>query len=214
MPRPASFTNRALGAAVALALSLTALAACTPDAPTSAKPSVTSEATSTTAAASPTASPTPAPPSTPAPAPAPEFVVLNAAGVGGLAMATPNPRAALEALLGPAEHEWNDIECGPGNVDALQWGALSVSTLEGALWGWDIQPKRGALPANVRVESNVTPFQPLSDALALPGATAPVYMESVDMLYVEAGGVSYYGQGSDPTTAAIELVGVNVIICS
>jgi hypothetical protein len=88
-----------------------------------------------------------------------------------------------------------------------------VRTLEGALWGWDIQPKRGALPANVRVESNVTPYQPLSDALALPGATAPEYMASVDRLYVEAGGVSYFGEGSDATTATIDLVGVNVLIC-
>ena len=129
-------------------------------------------------------------------------------------MGTANPQAALESLLGPVEQQWNDLECGPSDVDAFQWGALSVRTLEGALWGWDIQPRRGALPANVRVESEVTPYQPLTDALALPGATTPEYMDSVDMLYVEARGVSYFGQGSDPATAQIEMVGVNVIICS
>lgn len=212
MPGYASFAGRAFGAVAALALGLTALAACSTDVSPSADPSLTSSpvVTSASAAPSPTASPTPEP----EPEPTPEYVVLNAAGVGSVAMGTSNPRAALEALLGPAEQEWANVECGPGDVDALQWGALSVSTLEGALWGWDIQPKRGALPANVRVESNVTPYQPLSDALALPGATAPEYMASVDMLYVEAAGVSYFGQGSDPTTAQIELVGVNVIICS
>ena len=209
MSRHTSFTVRALGAAAVIALSLTALAACSPDASPSAESSATSSPVVTPTPTAPSATPS----ATPEPEPEPEYVVLNAAGVGGIAMTTPNPRAALEALLGPAEQEWNDLECGPGDVDSLQWGALSVRTLEGALWGWDIQPKRGALPANVRVESNVTPYQPLTDALALPGATAPSYMESVDKLYVEAGGVQYYGQGSDPATAAIELVGVNVIVC-
>ncbi len=129
-------------------------------------------------------------------------------------MGTAGPQAALEALLGPPDDVWTNVECGPGNVDSYQWGALSVSTLEGSLWGWLVNPRGGALPADVVVESGVTPVQPLSDALALPGATAPEYMASVDMLYVEAGGVSYFGQGSDPATSAIQLVGVNVIICS
>lgn len=140
-------------------------------------------------------------------------IVLDAAGVGGVAMGTADPRAALEALLGAPDQETNDVECGPGDVDALAWGALSVSTLEGALWGWDINPRRGALPADVVVASGVTPYQPLSDALALPGATTPEYMASVDMLYVEAGGVQYFGSGSDAATSEIQLTGVNVIIC-
>lgn len=140
-------------------------------------------------------------------------IVLDAAGVGGIAMGTADPRAALEALLGPPDDEAFDVECGPGDVDAASWGALSVSTLEGALWGWDINPRRGALPADVVVASGVTPYQPLSDALALPGATTPEYMASVDMLYVEAGGVQYFGSGSDAATSEIQLTGVNVIIC-
>lgn len=140
-------------------------------------------------------------------------IVLDAAGVGGIAMGTADPRAALEALLGAPDQETNDVECGPGDVDALSWGALSVSTLEGALWGWDINPRRGALPADVVVASGVTPYQPLSDALALPGATTPEYMASVDMLYVEAGGVQYFGSGSDAATSQIQLTGVNVIVC-
>ncbi len=140
-------------------------------------------------------------------------IVLDAAGVGGIAMGTADPRAALEALLGTPDDEAFDVECGPGDVDALSWGALSVSTLEGALWGWDINPRRGALPADVVVASGVTPYQPLSDALALPGATTPEYMANVDMLYVEAGGVQYYGSGSDAATSEIQLTGVNVIIC-
>lgn len=140
-------------------------------------------------------------------------IVLEAAGVGGIAMGTADPRAALEALLGVPDQETNDVECGPGAVDALSWGALSVSTLEGALWGWDINPRRGALPADVVVASGVTPYQPLSDALALPGATTPEYLASVDMLYVEAGGVQFFGSGSDAATSQIQLTGVNVIIC-
>jgi hypothetical protein len=208
MPRHASLTRRAVGAAAALALSLTALAACSPDVPAPTEPPATS-ATPTPDAPSPTPTPEPEP----EPTPESEPVVLSAAGVGSVAMGTASPQAALEALLGPAEQEWNDLECGPGDVDAFQWGALSVSTLEGALWGWDIQPRRGALPANVVVESGVTPVQPLSDALALPGATGPDYMANLDMLYVEAGGVSYFGQGSDATTSTIDLVGVNVVVC-
>lgn len=140
-------------------------------------------------------------------------IVLDATSVGGIAMGTADPRAALEALLGPPDDEAFDVECGPGDVDAVSWGALSVSTLEGALWGWDINPRRGALPADVVVASGVTPYQPLSDALALPGATTPEYMASVDMLYVEAGGVQYFGSGSDAATSEIQLTGVNVIIC-
>lgn len=208
MPRPASLTLRAACAAAALSLWVGTLAACSQADPPPAEPSETPVATATPDAPSP--SPTPEA----EPEPTPDQILLSAAGVGDVAMGTADPRAALEALLGPAEQEANDLECGPGDVDALQWGALSVSTLEGALWGWDIQPRRGALPANVVVESGVTPVQPLSDALALPGATTPEYLESVDMLYVAADGVSYYGQGSDPDTATIELVGVNVIICS
>ena len=140
-------------------------------------------------------------------------IVLDAAGVGGIAMGTPDPQAALEALLGPAEQVTSDVECGPGDIDALSWGALGVSMLEGALWGWDINPRRGALPADVVVASGVTPYQPLSDALALPGATTPEYMANVDMLYVEAGGVQFFGSGSDPATSEVQLTGVNVIIC-
>lgn len=213
MPRHASFTVRALGAAAALALGLTALAACSPEVSPSAEPSITAEVTPTPSAPTPTPSPMPSPPPEPEPGPESEYVMLNAAGVGGIAMGTANPQAALEALLGPVEQEWNDLACGPADVDSLQWGALSVRTLEGALWGWDIQPHRGALPANVRVESGVTPYQALSDALALPGATAPEYRSNIDMLYVEAGGVAYFGQGSDPATANVEFMGVNVIIC-
>ena len=209
MPRRATLTRHAGGALAALVLLVGTLAACSPETPPPAEPSVTPVVTPTPDAPSPTPTPTPEP----EPEPTPEHVLLNAAGVGDVAMGTADPRAALEALLGPAEEEWNDLECGPGDVDALQWGALSVSTLEGALWGWDIQPRRGALPADVRVESGVTPYQPLTDALALPGATTPSYMDTVDMLHVAADGVSYYGEGSDPTNAPIQLVGVNVIIC-
>ena len=205
MRRHASLTRRAAGAAVALALGVTAMAACSPQAPPAVEPSATLIVSPTPEAPSPTPEPEPEP--------TPEPIVLSAAGVGSVAMGTADPRAALEAMLGPAEQEWNDLACGPGDVDALQWGALSVSTLEGALWGWDIQPQRGALPADVRVESGVTPYQPLADALALPGATTPEYLDTVDMLYVAADGVSYYGEGSDPTNAPIQLVGVNVIIC-
>lgn len=143
----------------------------------------------------------------------PSGIVLNGAGVGGIAFGTPDPRAALEALLGPPQAEWPDVQCGPGDVDALQWGALSVSTLDGNLWGWDIQPRRGALPAGVVVESGVTPYQSLGDALALPGATTPEYMGNLDMLYVTAGGVQYFGSGSDAATSEVQLVGVNVVIC-
>jgi hypothetical protein len=200
-------SRRALGTFAALALGLGAPAACAPEPPPSAEPTVTVVVTPTPEEPSPTPTPTPEP------EPTSDEIVLSAAGVGGVAMGTANPKDALEALLGPAEQEWNDLECGPGDVDALQWGALSVSTLEGALWGWDIQPKRGALPANVWVESGVTPYQPLSDALALAGATGPDYMANLDMLYVEASGVSYYGDGSDATTSAVQLVGVNVVIC-
>lgn len=181
------------------------------------------EETSSPASQEPSASPTetaaespsaePSPEETAAETPEASGIVLDAAGVGGIAMGTTDPRAALEALLGAPDQETNDVECGPGDVDALSWGALSVSTLEGALWGWDINPRRGALPADVVVASGVTPYQPLSDALALPGATTPEYMASVDMLYVEAGGVQYYGSGSDAATSEIQLTGVNVIIC-
>lgn len=200
--------------AVALALSLGALGACTPGDRADAEPTPTSTPVETPSPG-PEPEPEPGPESQPDPEAEPEaeHIVLSAAGVGDIAMGTADPLGALEALLGPAEHEWNDVECGPGNVDAYQWGALSVSIHEGALWGWDIQPRRGALPADVVVESGVTPVQPLSDALALPGATTPEYMANVDVLYVEAGGVSYFGQGSDPATSLIELVGVNVIIC-
>ena len=207
MPPSPSVTRRAGPAVAALALCIGTLAACSSDDPPLAEPSVTPAVTPTTEVPSPTPTPTAET------EPTPEHVLLNAAGVGDVTMGTADPRAALEALLGPAEEEWNDLACGPGDVDALQWGALSVSTLEGALWGWDIQPRRGALPANVVVESGVTPGQPLADAMALAGATAPEHLVSVDMLYVAADGVSYYGQGSDPTAATIDLVGVNVIIC-
>ncbi len=217
VPHRATFTVRTLGAAAALALSLIALTACTPP-PSPTSSSVTPSAT-VTPASSPTQAPTPTPATTPAPAPTPapppqpQDIVLSAAGVGSVVMGTANPQAALEALLGPGEQVWNNVECGPGNLDAYQWGALSVNTADGALWGWHIQPKGGALPAHVVVASGVTPYQPLSDALALPGATAPQYMASIDMLYVEASGVSYFGDGSDPASSAIQLVGVNVPIC-
>lgn len=207
MPRHGSRTRRSVALAAALALSLGALAGCSPDPAPTAPPTVTVVATPTPEEPSPTPTPTPEP------EPTSDKIVLSAVGVGSVAMGTANPKAALEALLGPAENQWNDLECGPGDVDALQWGALSVSTLEGALWGWDVQPKRGALPANVWVESGVTPYQPLSDALALPGATGPDYLANLDMLYVEANGVSYYGDGSDPTASAVQLVGVNVVVC-
>lgn len=172
-----------------------------PSTPAAEEPSV--EATSESPSAEETAEETPGA----------TGIVLDATGVGGIAMGTADPRAALEALLGAPDDEAFDVECGPGDVDAASWGALSVSTLEGALWGWDINPRRGALPADVVVASGVTPYQPLSDALALPGATTPEYMASVDMLYVEADGVQYYGAGSDAATSEIQLTGVNVIIC-
>ncbi|GEN81198.1 hypothetical protein N867_07510 [Actinotalea fermentans ATCC 43279 = JCM 9966 = DSM 3133] len=203
-----------MAALAVVGLALLALAGCTGDDEPAASPSPTAPAS---------AEPTPEPPESPSAEPSAEAtaeetpaatgIVLDAAGVGGIAMGTPDPRAALEALLGPAEQETNDVACGPGDVDALSWGALSVSTLEGALWGWDINPHRGALSADVVVASGVTPYQPLSDALALPGATTPQYLASLDMLYVEAGGVQFYGSGSDAATSQVELTGVNVITC-
>lgn len=200
-------------AALAIAgLALLGTGACTGDEPADEPSTPTAEQPSAEASAEPTAEETPAEPS-PEATPEATGVVLNAAGVGGIAMGTPDPRAALEALLGAPEVETADVACAPGDADALSWGALSVTTLDGALWGWDINPRRGALPATVVVESGVTPYQPLADALALPGATTPAYLESVDLLYVEAGGVQYYGSGSDPATAEIQLTGVNVIIC-
>lgn len=211
---PAAVARRA-GSAVALAALLLAASACGgdggsgPTADGSAEPSTA--APTATAEETPTETPTETPPEEPTPEAT--GVVLSAAGVGDVPMGTPDPRAALEALLGPAEWETPDLPCGPGDVDALQWGALSVSTLEGALWGWDINPGRGALPAGVVVESGVTPYQPLADALALPGASGPDYLESLDLLYVEAGGVQYYGSGADAATSEIQITGVNVITC-
>lgn len=178
--------------------------------PTAESPSV-EPTTEETATESPSTEPSAE--ETPTEAPEAAGIVLDAAGVGGIPMGAPDPWAALETLLGAPDDALDNLPCGPGRVDARSWGALSVSTLEGALWGWDINPVRGALPADVVVASGVTPGQPLSDASALPGATAPAILESVQLLYVEAGGVQYYGTGADPATSEIRLSGVNVVIC-
>ncbi len=220
-PAPARCRRRTARTTAALAvvgLALLSTAGCGGDdvpaeettTPASAEPSVQAT-TEETATESPSAEPSPAETVTETPEAA--GIVLDAAGVGGIAMGTADPRAALEALLGPPDQETTGVECGPSDVDALSWGALSVSTLEGALWGWDINPRRGALPADVVVASGVTPYQPLSDALALPGATSPAYLESLDLLYVEAGGVQYFGSGSDPGSSEIQITGVNVVTC-
>ncbi len=214
--RRATLAARPTAALAVLALALLGTAGCSGD----DEP----EETPTPSAQEPSIEPTAEEPATETPSTEPSAeettetpeatgIVLDASGVAGIAMGTPDPRTALEALLGPAEQVTTGVECGPGAVDALSWGALSVSMLEGALWGWDINPRRGALPADVVVASGVTPYQPLSDALALPGATTPEYLAGLDMLYVEAGGVQYFGSGSDAATSEIQLTGVNVIIC-
>ena len=142
--------------------------------------------------------------------------MLSAAGIGDIAMGTAHAVPALIALLGPPSGtgEPEPDACGPGNTAGLMWPDLTVhldTSAGDALWGWELRGSHG--PAGATTASGVTVGAPLADASALPGATAPFYLESMDTQVVQADGVAYWGTGADPATATIHSVAVNAITC-
>jgi hypothetical protein len=195
------------------ALVVAGLTAC------SSKPAQT-PSTSPSAVVTSTQEPTPSP--TPSPTPTltvkPAAIVLSETGIGDVAMGTVDPIPALVKLLGPPNGTGipqADV-CGPGDTAGLMWPALTVSldtsaNAAGTLWGWELRGP--AAPAGVTTKSGVLPGAPLSAAMALPGAAAPIYWDVMDSLIMEADGVTYWGDGSDPAKSMIAIVGVNIITC-
>lgn len=217
-------TRRAVPAArIALAtfaipvLAVAGLSACSsnPGPTPSTSPSAVVTPTQT-----PSLTPTPTPSLTPSVKPTvkPAAIILSSAGIGDVKMGTVDPVPALVKLLGPANGSGipeADV-CGPGDTASLMWPALTVSldtsaNAAGTLWGWEL--REPSAPAGVTTKSGVVPGAPLSAAMALPGATAPNYWDVMDSLIVEADGVTYWGQGSDPAKSTISDVEVNGITC-
>jgi len=215
-PRRAVPVSRtALATFAVAALVVAGLTAC------SSKPTPIAS-TSPSAVVTPTQAPSQTPSPTPSPTPTltvkPAAILLSETGIGDLKMGTADPVPALVKLLGPANGSGipeADV-CGRGDTASLMWPALTVSldtsaNAAGTLWGWELQGP--AAPAGVTTKSGVVPGAPLSAAMALPGAAAPSYWDVMDSLIVEADGVTYWGQGSDPAKSTISRVAVNAITC-
>jgi hypothetical protein len=211
-------------AAVALVVAIVALVfvvvtSCSPDDDETTMPTATkSEGPTTEPTPTPTTEPTAEPTPTPTTDPEPELTVLSADGIGDIPMGTVDPLPALVALFGPPDGDGvpQATECGPGDVASVHWGRLIVnfdtSTGSNVLWGWDLTMS-SPLPSGITTASGLWFGDPLSDAMALPGATAPEYWESMDVTAVTADGVNYYGNGSAPAVAMITRINVNGITC-
>ena len=195
------------------ALAVAGLTACSPDPAPTPSPSPSAVVTPT-----PTPSPSQTPSATPTATPtvARAVIVLSAAGIGDVPMGTVNPVPALVKLLGPANGSGIPTEhpCSAGTSSRLAWPDLNVNfdTSAGVkLWGWDLFGPKA--PVGVTTKSGVVPGAPLSAATALPGATAPSYVANADATFVEADGVTYLSEGSDPANSTITRVTVNQIMC-
>jgi len=213
--RPVPVARIALGTFAIAVLAVAGLSACSsnPGPTPSTSPSAVVTPTQT-----PSLTPTPTPSLTPSVKPTvkPAAILLSSAGIGDVKMGTVDPVPALVKLLGPANGSGipEADMCGPGNTTSLMWPDLVVhlDTSAGVtLWGWELRGP--AAPAGVTTKSGVVPGAPLSAAIALPGAAAPIYWDVMDALIVDADGVTYWGQGSDPAKSTISDVAVNGITC-
>lgn len=171
-----------------------------------------------TATPEPSATPTPelSPTTEPTPTTEPEEptpIQLTGAGIGDIALDTPDAQAALEALFGPATRQepGNDACGGPGDMTYLWWGDLKVSLTAGALYGWGV--RGNALPADVAVVHGVAIGAPFAEVAALPGA-APAYQEAYGRVVAEVDGIGYWSsEGSDVASVTVFDITVRPVVC-
>ncbi len=174
-------------------------------------PTPTAAATTPAAATAPP-SPTPTPAASPTPTPE-DSVVLSAAGIGDVAIGTPDAQAALEAMFGPpGRQEPGNTECGgPDDMTYVWWGDLKVSFTGGALYGWGLRST--TVPDGVVTASGIAVGDPYADVVALPGA-APEYQEAYGRVITNVDGVHYWSsEGSDPAAVTVFDIEVNPVVC-
>lgn len=209
-----STRRRTLAGTAALALLATLVAACDPtEPPAELSPSPDPAATTPAVTDETTSEPEPEP------EPEAEPIVLSAAGIGDVALNTPNALPLLLDLLGPANDDGSGIEqpgtdeCGgPGDLTYVWWGGLQVTFTAGSLYGWRV--RTADLPPNTEVQHGVLPGAPYADVVAIPGAPAAQYLESFGRLSTEVAGIGYWSSdGSDPTATTVFDIMVNPIVC-
>ncbi|WP_199423061.1 hypothetical protein [Actinotalea solisilvae] len=202
--RRTALGSRRSGALLALTvLAAGVLSGCTGGDAAAPSPTPTSERPAPPTPSS-TPSPTPEPEPTEAEAPAP-LVELTGDRVGDLVIGEPVELAQVEELLGPADEVAAFLaDCGAPHLDHAMFAGLAIliDTDDGSLFGWTQQGEEPA--AGVAYPHDLGPGAAYADVAALPGAQTG-YVENFQVESVEADGVVWWFETTDPASPAVVL---------